>query len=469
MKKIACEMCGSSELIKDGGVFVCQSCGCKYTVEEAKKMMVEGTVQIEGTVKIDNSDKVDTYREMAINAYNSRNTSEAYKYFLKVLEIDPSDYQSIFYKGMCQGWETTLARPRVGEAVAAYQQAVQHIPDGISQKVTALFISDLTRLMSAWFNKAQERYFDVSDFYQSNRDIIYDYRGVGEKVVKYIDSYMDTVINSESAALIEAVGELYCSACEAVCSYAQIWTSYSQDNMIYSGLSSNDKAPYLRDYDNMIFEVRKYNPAFKKPTSEYSVIERLDTKSFSSLDATKINYQRCLDADRTINQRVQHYKDEILQQKKRERREKYWSEHAAEKQQYESRLEAIDSEIRALKSQDAPYMARIAEIKKDLSQRIPAESQLAELKKQQKDLAEQKSKLGLFSGKQKKALQAQIDSLQTKIDDLNTAAIQQKRAIEYDVSNRITAVEEERSPIVKQLSELDGERSRINYELNRDR
>lgn len=47
MKKIVCEMCGG-ELIKDSGVFVCQNCGCKYSVEEAKKMMVE----VEGTVNV---------------------------------------------------------------------------------------------------------------------------------------------------------------------------------------------------------------------------------------------------------------------------------------------------------------------------------------------------------------------------------------------------------------------------------
>ena len=38
MKALTCEMCGSTNLIKEGGVFVCQSCGCKYTVEEAKKL-----------------------------------------------------------------------------------------------------------------------------------------------------------------------------------------------------------------------------------------------------------------------------------------------------------------------------------------------------------------------------------------------------------------------------------------------
>lgn len=37
MKQLICEMCGGSDLIKQEGVFVCQSCGTKYSVEEAKK------------------------------------------------------------------------------------------------------------------------------------------------------------------------------------------------------------------------------------------------------------------------------------------------------------------------------------------------------------------------------------------------------------------------------------------------
>ena len=45
MKALQCELCGSTEIIKDGDFFVCQSCGMKYTLETAKKMMVEGVVQ----------------------------------------------------------------------------------------------------------------------------------------------------------------------------------------------------------------------------------------------------------------------------------------------------------------------------------------------------------------------------------------------------------------------------------------
>ena len=112
-------------------------------------MMVDGVVQVEGTVKIDNSGMLKTYKDIAIKAYDSGNTKEAYQYFLKVLELDPTDYQSIFFKGMCQGWDTTLARPRVSEAVPAYQQSIRYIPNEIAQKVKAIFAGELTRLISA--------------------------------------------------------------------------------------------------------------------------------------------------------------------------------------------------------------------------------------------------------------------------------------------------------------------------------
>lgn len=48
MKQLTCELCGGTDLVKQDGVFVCQNCGTKYTVEEAKKMMIEGTVDVQG-------------------------------------------------------------------------------------------------------------------------------------------------------------------------------------------------------------------------------------------------------------------------------------------------------------------------------------------------------------------------------------------------------------------------------------
>ena len=41
MKQIICEMCDGTEFKKENGEFVCCGCGTHYSVEEAKKLMVE--------------------------------------------------------------------------------------------------------------------------------------------------------------------------------------------------------------------------------------------------------------------------------------------------------------------------------------------------------------------------------------------------------------------------------------------
>ena len=80
MKQLTCEMCGSTDLIKQDGVFVCETCGTKYSVEEAKKMMVEGTVEVAGTVKIDDSAKIANYYTIAESACDAGNRKEAENY-----------------------------------------------------------------------------------------------------------------------------------------------------------------------------------------------------------------------------------------------------------------------------------------------------------------------------------------------------------------------------------------------------
>ncbi|MBQ2987985.1 MAG: ankyrin repeat domain-containing protein [Clostridia bacterium] len=97
MKQLTCEMCGSTDLIKQDGFFVCQTCGTKYSVEEAKKMMIEGTVDIQGTVKVDNSAFVEKYLTNARRAKQKEDWAETEKYYNMVEQNDPTNIEAIFY------------------------------------------------------------------------------------------------------------------------------------------------------------------------------------------------------------------------------------------------------------------------------------------------------------------------------------------------------------------------------------
>jgi len=122
MKQLTCEMCGGTDLIKEDGIFVCQTCGCKYSVEEAKRMMVEGTVDVQGTVKVDNSAFVEKYLANARRAKEKEDWEETEKYYNMVEQNDPSNIEAIFY--------------------SSYGKAKSTLVDADLYKRQAAFISD---------------------------------------------------------------------------------------------------------------------------------------------------------------------------------------------------------------------------------------------------------------------------------------------------------------------------------------
>lgn len=97
MKSLTCEMCGGTDLLKQDGVFVCQNCGVKYSIEEAKKMMIEGTVEVAGTVKVDNTSFVEKYLQNARRAMQKEDWEETEKYYNLVEQNDPTNIEAIFY------------------------------------------------------------------------------------------------------------------------------------------------------------------------------------------------------------------------------------------------------------------------------------------------------------------------------------------------------------------------------------
>jgi len=108
MNRLTCEMCNSIDLVKQDGYFVCQSCGTKYTLEEAKKMMIEGTVDVQGTVKVDNTSFVEKYLQNARRALMKEDWSEVEKYYNLVEQNDPENIEAIFYSAYAKLREIIL-------------------------------------------------------------------------------------------------------------------------------------------------------------------------------------------------------------------------------------------------------------------------------------------------------------------------------------------------------------------------
>lgn len=90
MQKIVCELCGSNDVVKQDGVYVCQHCGTKYTAEEAKKLI--------GTIKIDKQEETNNLLVLARRAREQGNADNAEKYYGLLAQNDPNNWEASFFQ-----------------------------------------------------------------------------------------------------------------------------------------------------------------------------------------------------------------------------------------------------------------------------------------------------------------------------------------------------------------------------------
>ena len=160
MKALKCEMCGSNDVVKQDGLYVCQNCGTKYSVEEARKMMVEGTVSI------DYSSKIGTWTSLANNALNSGNNQEAYDYANKILEQTPESVDAWMIKMRSTSGLSTNGNPRTAEVISSGKNAVSFDHDK-EEEVCLFFLEQGTKLLWAAANIAEETSDSIRELYRS--------------------------------------------------------------------------------------------------------------------------------------------------------------------------------------------------------------------------------------------------------------------------------------------------------------
>lgn len=148
IRPIVCELCGGNSLTKENGFFVCQNCGTRYSLEEARKMMIEGTVQVAGTVTVDNSGKIGNYLMMAGSAFNVENYKEAEEYANKVIEIDPQNAEAWFIKGKAAGYQSTLGKIRLSESVQCWVNTIIYSGND-RQKFQSAVSNEISKLEDA--------------------------------------------------------------------------------------------------------------------------------------------------------------------------------------------------------------------------------------------------------------------------------------------------------------------------------
>lgn len=115
MGKLKCELCGSENIIKQDDVFVCQDCGCKYSLEQAKKIMSASSVNTASEQKsISNntssqSERMINLYKLARRARDNNDYESAERYYSEILLDNPNDWEAAFYTVYCKAYTCKIA------------------------------------------------------------------------------------------------------------------------------------------------------------------------------------------------------------------------------------------------------------------------------------------------------------------------------------------------------------------------
>lgn len=218
---LICDLCQSNNIIKVGGLFECQSCGTKYTVEEARRMLSEESVDVSGsTVKVDTSDELRNLYQIARRARHDGNNEKAQQYYDQITVKDPSSWEASFYSTYYQSMNCKIAEigAAANRVIGCERTVLNLIKDNLTdQKEQSDAVRDVSlKLMSIstmLFNSYKSFYDGLSASLQSEylstyvrncgaaRDIVY--YGGDQIIWTFGETYSDLAVSCWKAGVIK--------------------------------------------------------------------------------------------------------------------------------------------------------------------------------------------------------------------------------------------------------------------------
>ncbi len=219
MQAIKCELCGSNQLIKKDDFFQCEYCGTKYSLEEAKRLMISGTVEfITG----------DAEKERLLN--NA-------KTYIQIKEFE--------------------------KAISVYDDVTQQFPDD-----SRGWWGKLTTIIELYFYNGQFNYFNIiNKLYENAYALSEDKEYINSYLDNLISRYGECVHTTKTNQMSYYDGNLneHCGVLNCIDSFS-CWLIYGAYR-IFSILPDNFKIFVYQINNNYIFHLSSGNICPEFPNS----------------------------------------------------------------------------------------------------------------------------------------------------------------------------------------------------------
>lgn len=344
-----------------------------------------------------NKQMIENWRNLGAAALEAENYKEAYTYFSKVLENnEPYDVIALINKGKAAGLQTTYNNSKVDEFFSCLSQAIKiMINSNLSQDYKTNFTFIVNDAIYSFFKVLLPKMKKLQDQKEKNLEFIAEpleiyyfwnlyLRGVGG-----LDEILNKYEGADDEPTLKYLLDFKKAKAEYllwVCDFIRIKYPKASSGFAYVGIEEEQRKEFVEDYDKTVDEIRGFDPDFHR----FVYIDRLDPPR---------SKQEALE------------RPQVLKKIETERQQqKYWEEHPEEYNAHLLEEEKKKQKVLAEQKRKEKELAK--------QKRIEINEKLTLLDEQEKELNGiidnlkiERTQLGLFAGKQKKELDAQVKKL----------------------------------------------------------
>lgn len=498
MKKIFCELCDGTEFIKEGGMFVCQGCGTKYSMEEAKSMMREvgdDAAPAAGAPVVPmgnpNQQQIDNLLVLATTAYEAQNYAEAETYCNKAIELDAMCYKAWNLKGKAAGWQSKIDDLRIEEAAHFFCKAIDFAPEEEKEDLKNQAVEEIKRLGLALISLRKNRFSGSPDKeelqgFSKARKVVLDALMVllsHGNAVGMPDGYLDEIATLMNQAGVAALNMARKAWAKVDHPSEKDFDTYLEWNgnicQIFREsirVSDGDEEADITRYKNLIIALEEpmdvdacsYTRQWSSYYSRYEWVREYSLAQ-SAKDSRRREVQECKDKIAEIERNIRKKKEEAArkaEEEKRQRIEAYWAAHAEEKARLEEERDTLTQKQKDLSKRISKLDQQISA--ETPSGKVPSEVEMDLVQDQIKDLEKRRAGLGIFAGKEKKQIAEQIASLNGRLDTLKAKAEEEKKARSAEASKKTRPMRDEKAALQKEVEAAKKRISAIEAELTKD-
>lgn len=407
MGTAVCMVCGSMDMVMDGGLFVCQDCGCKYTVEQVRDIMAsQDCAQVETS-----SSEID-YTVLAQEALDNNDMRTAIDMFEKAEEANPDDYHS--------SWMAILAKAYLGSV------SIYSLPQLLGEP--------LSRLKNA-VGGYGEPYFYAASALLSTLD---EYANI------YV-SEIDDELNMVEYEIAVTDG------------FEKLEVMQKKQSLLAKKMRMIETA--------MEMQLKAHDEALEGIVDPFCV-----TEGYMGRCREMISMSREMNRVKPGRIMKNFYAIEACRKRYPEGGNEYWGNHPDERLEVFAKISELESTKKKLQKRVDEADEKAKSIKGAKLVDAPSQKKVGQLESELSELEERQQSLGFFKRKEKEAIAVSIEEKKKEIESAKRAVCEELRKIEEEHAKEMREALEKNEKAVAdertQLAEIQQEISELAKRLS---